>query len=213
MVGGKCGIKEGRKMLGFFIRLILGGLIRLALSVFILYSLLVYAPGGVNWSYQIFHMPLVDPIYRGFTNWPEYWELHKPWPLSYLAWLFDPEDTLAPPVYDLQGLPQQRPMGINISLGSLQIKGSGILTGDFGQSWNIDLDRPVSDMLGPGISEMFAFLLSLITALMAIVAAQRWRRPQPYRVSSLPTVSSLVDWWYLHSGRPIDAAVFRGQLA
>jgi len=200
-------------MLGFFIRVILGGLIRLALSVLILYSLLVYAPGGVNWTYQVLTRPLGDPIYRGFTNWPEYWEFHKPWPVSYLAWLFDPDDTLAPIVYDVQGLPQQRPMGIHVTVGSLQIKGSGILTGDFGQSWNIDLGKSGSDMLGPSIGEMFILLTSLIAMFMAVVAAQRWRRPQPYRVSTLPTSSALVTWWYIHSKRPIDAAVFRGQFA
>jgi hypothetical protein len=197
----------------YFVRCIIVGITKLALSVLLLYSFLIYAPGGVNWSYQIFSTPLVDPIYRGFTNWPEYWEFQKPWLMSYLAWLFDPEDSLAPPVYDLQGVPQQRPMGINIEIGTLQIKGSGILAGDFGQSWNIDPGKPGSDMLGPGIGEMFILLTSLITMLMAIVAAQRWRRPQPYRVSALPTASILLDWLQLNSRSPLDVVITKRQWA
>ena len=119
----------------------------------------------------------------------------KPWPHNYVDWLFDH--------YALRLAPN----------GKVYTQASGVLIGDFGTSINIESDTPVSQVIGPGIGEMFAFLISLIAALMFVVTAQRWRRPQPHRVSTLPTSSALVTWWYLHSRRPIDAAVFRGQLA
>jgi peptide/nickel transport system permease protein len=58
----------------------------------------------------------------------DYYKVDRPWPLSYLAWLFDPTKTTE--------MNQNRkivPVGVDISIGEWQLRGSGILTGDFGR--------------------------------------------------------------------------------
>jgi hypothetical protein len=213
-------------MLTHFVRLIGWGLTKLALCSVAIYSLLIYFPGPPPnpsredpCAYAHDHASCVASGLRFAEQIAHSWGSDRPWPLSYVAWLFDPSDTTyfeykTDERWDIKyPTDNEISKGINITIGSIRIEGSGVLTGDFDTSINIDLGTPVSQVIGPGIGEMFTFLTTLITALMAVVVVQRWRRPQPYRVSTLPTSSALVDWWYLHSRRPIDAAVFRGQLA
>jgi peptide/nickel transport system permease protein len=56
------------------------------------------------------------------------YSLDKPWPLSFLAWLYDPADSS---YYD----PFQHkdvPYGLDLWIGPLHITGSGLVTGDWG---------------------------------------------------------------------------------
>lgn len=55
--------------------------------------------------------------------------LNRPWPLSFVFWLFDPEDVTR---IDHENGEAVVPKGIDLSIAGWRIKGSGILTGDFG---------------------------------------------------------------------------------
>jgi peptide/nickel transport system permease protein len=55
--------------------------------------------------------------------------LGRPWPFSFVFWLFDPEDVTT---IDPDNGGAIVPKGIDLTIGGWRIKGSGILTGDFG---------------------------------------------------------------------------------
>ena len=201
-------------MINHFLRQMFAALTRLVLASLIVYSFVMYSPGGATHMLGILRTTKIGAMQLPENLIVETFELDKPWPMSYFAWLFDPEDTLGPLIYyDFRGKPVQPPTGVDITLGKLHIVGSGVLTGDFGTSWMIHPGRPVSRDFGTGVLQAFTLLWSLIAALMLVVVGQRWRRPPPYRVSALPTTSALVDRWYLHSRSPIDPGVFRRQIA
>lgn len=70
------------------------------------------------------------------------YKVDNPWPLNYLLWLFDPEDTTQT-TREFEVIPK----GIDIKLGGLEIKGAGILTGDFGTTKVIQSGTPVGEFL------------------------------------------------------------------
>ncbi|MEO5953498.1 MAG: ABC transporter permease, partial [Chloroflexia bacterium] len=124
-----------------------------------------------NWQETI----IDNPEYADF---PEYttlknaveglakdYKVDQPWPLNYLLWLFDPNDTT-----DTNRDFEVSTKGIDVQIGSLHIKGSGILTGDFGKSKVIQKGTPVSEFLSTRIgysailivlSLFFAFLVGI----------------------------------------------------
>lgn len=58
------------------------------------------------------------------------YSVDKPWPLSFLASLYDPTDTsFYHPIQD-----KEVPYGLDVWIGPLHITGSGLLTGDWGAS-------------------------------------------------------------------------------
>lgn len=190
-------------MISYFMRRILGSLVALALLTPMLYTFVVYSPGGV-----IDVVKRLDRYCRLTSGSCPVWliedlqatyELNKPWPSSYFAWLFNPDDvTAAGPHYDSgSNLLLPGPKGIEIAIGDLQIKGSGVLTGDLGLSSARDQGRPVADVLGPGLDLIFAALMALIFALMLTITLQRWRRPiAPFQFQR-PPAFKLTDI-YLH---------------
>lgn len=193
-------------MLAHFVRRIAGGLVQLCVASLVIFYIVVELPGGPR---DIVRNMAIE--HAGERHLDQYllhmktrFLIDQPWPHNYFAWLFDPYKTV---IYDLQGNPVPYPNSVNISIGNLQLKGTGVLTGELGTSMSSSLGTPVADIFALGLGQMFAFLTTLIATLMALVAAQRWRRPQPYRASTLPTASALVDWWQLHSRSPTDVAI------
>jgi peptide/nickel transport system permease protein len=103
--------------------------------------------------------------------------LNRPWPFSFLFWLFDPEDT-ANVDYDRDGA--ITPKGIDLTIGGWRIRGSGILTGDFGDTaFSTRLQSaPVTQVLESrwgntitlvGTSFLAAVLLSIPVGIVAAI--------------------------------------------
>jgi peptide/nickel transport system permease protein len=141
-------------------------------ATFVVYTaLVILSPGGPRARYE---RGSDNAYFQARLNiLGEHFELDKPWPLNYLAWLFDPEDTTE---LD-RNLPASK--GIDLSLGPLHVTGSGILTGDFGRSeWIVQGVRSSELFEGRWLNSFlllgFAFPLSLAFALpIGIVSALR----------------------------------------
>ncbi|HKP51469.1 MAG TPA: ABC transporter permease [Chloroflexia bacterium] len=108
------------------------------------------------------------------------YKLDKPWPLSYLVWLFDPGDTETRG-YDLSGNVLTTTKGIDVNILGLRIRGSGVLTGDFGTSEGFGKGAPISEILDNRWGSTFllvgsSFGLALIVGVpLGILAALRKR--------------------------------------
>src|SRR5687768_5543192 len=125
-------------MVGYLLKRLLQSVAFIGLSLLLIYSVLVYLmPGGPKAQYERIRATYTDvgsmPDFEDdrLTRATKQYKLDKPWPLSFLTWLFDPSDTTQlGGYYNDEVLPK----GININIFGLEIKGSGMLTGDFGKS-------------------------------------------------------------------------------
>ena len=160
-------------MLTYLIRRLAQSLIFIFVATFIVYTaVVVLSPGGPLARYE----KGSDNAYaqERLKILGEHFELDKPWPLNFLAWLFDPDDTSET---DWQGDPL--PKGIDFALGPLHVRGSGLLTADFGKSEWISQGVSASELFeGRWLNSFlllgFAFPLSLVIALpIGIVSARR----------------------------------------
>src|SRR4051794_3482338 len=164
-------------MTTYIIRRLLQGVVVLFLASFMIYSILILTPGGPK--DQIAR--LKNEAVNGHPTNPKLIEIYtklygldKPYPINYLVWLFDPNKT-ADVQYDIQGNPVVMSRGIDI----FGIKGSGVLTGDLGNSVSIDVDKPVLNLMGQRIGNTLILmglstLLSIILALpIGIISAVR----------------------------------------
>jgi peptide/nickel transport system permease protein len=170
-------------MVTYLIRRIFHSIVFVFLASFILYTLLVMLmPGGPSARYlqakELGYLKQTD--YPGFnvSYFNEQYRLDKPWPLNYLLWLFDPSDTTITG-YNNQNTLVTIPKGIDIRIGSLSLRGSGILTGDFGQDPYNGSMTAVSDIIavrwGSSLSLLLmAFAVTLLLGIpLGIVGAVR----------------------------------------
>ena len=124
-----------------------------ALTVYTVVVLLM--PTGPKYVYDrmIERFREIDPSFQGTPHSPEtdllieQYKLDKPWPLNFAAWLFDPNDTTqrAPLTDDIV------PAGIDVQIGAVRLKGSGILTGDLGVSRWVRRDVYVVELIQQNI--------------------------------------------------------------
>jgi len=104
------------------------------------------------------------------------------WPGNYFAWLFNNiEDH-----HVIPDIPDRVKRDIDIEVGNLRIQGSGILTGDFGQSIIHRKGVPALELYGVSLVPMYSVFLSVLLLLMLCAVLQRWARPNPYRSSRIP---------------------------
>jgi peptide/nickel transport system permease protein len=96
----------------------------------------------------------------------ELYKLDKPWPLNYFVWLFDPGDDSVV-AYNEQNIKVRVPKGIDLEIGNLSIRGSGALTGDFGEAQAGSSLSPVSDIIGARWpNSLFLFLMAFVMTLV-----------------------------------------------
>lgn len=106
------------------------------------------------------------------------YKLDKPWPLDYAAWLFDPSDTTSV-TYTSSNKPITSTKGIDLNIFGAHIRGSGILTLDFGISTSYAFGTPISKFFADrwGMTATLlavSFLLTLLIGLpLGIIAALR----------------------------------------
>jgi peptide/nickel transport system permease protein len=120
-----------------------------ALAVYTVVVLLM--PFGPKFLYDrmIERYRSIDSSFQGTPRSPETdaliaaYKIDKPWPLNFAYWLFDPNDTI-------QRMPltgREVPKGIDLQVGGLRLRGSGVLTGDLGVSRLIGRDAYVGDLI------------------------------------------------------------------
>src|SRR5947209_20403265 len=118
----------------YIVRRTIQGIFVLFLSTFLIYSILMITPGGPQDQInsirsgspnRIVSQSYIDAITKAY-------KLDRPYPLNYLSWLFDPTDTTT-----INSDNQEVPKGLDISILGWRIKGSGVLTLDFGNSISI----------------------------------------------------------------------------
>src|SRR5439155_3692568 len=150
-------------MTTFLIRRFIQGFIVLVVSSFVIYSILIVTPGGpkdqIN---QILQDPskhlskfFIEQMYKRY-------KLDQPYPLNYLVWLFDPNETT-----EIVGLNTVQQKGIDVTIGPWHIQGSGVLTGDFGKSVVLAKGLDVMELIGGRIGYTLALTISaLVIALL-----------------------------------------------
>jgi hypothetical protein len=162
----------------YFVRRLLGGAITWLAAAFVIFTLLMYVPGGVASRVEsgLGRHDGTGRVLRVIRT----YELDKPWPLNYLAWMFDPADTERLDGATLYLMPE----GVDFSVFGLQIKGSGVLTGDFGESHWIALYTPALQIYGLHFGVLLAITLESALLLMLIASLQRMER-KPLRSLSI----------------------------
>ena len=179
-------------MATYIIRRFMQSFLTVLLILFILWSVQVYMKGsGPYTNYQrtteraqamqktMDEIPLVqregtgsrynrmrlekENLEAGLRQMEQMYSLDKPWPLSFLAWVFDPADNS----YYHSVKRAEVPYGIDLRLGSLHVTGSGLLTGDWGGS-RVENPRFPSGIQG---SVAHTLLLLVLTLLLSVVIA------------------------------------------
>lgn len=166
------------------VRLAVGGTSSLLAATFVLYHLLVYSPGGAvdrttgvvrlreAMSQSASTLVNMRPFEGTSLSHPfeGAYHLYMPWPHNYTTWLLDPWDTM-----QLNDRNELEARGVDVDLGGLQIRGSGILTGHLGNSVLLARGTPVLDMYGRGFDLLFAVLLGMVLTFGYVATVQRLR--------------------------------------
>lgn len=146
-------------------------------------GLVLFMPGGPGRNYAsiVAGDGVVTPRFPGEDQYLAFrYKVDKPWPVDFLTWLFDPNDTVEF-LSDANGNNYQVPKGIDLQIGGLRIRGSGVLTGDLGYTDSLGNDNKISDLLKArwGNTAMLlagSLLLAVPLALvLGIVGALRQR--------------------------------------
>jgi peptide/nickel transport system permease protein len=198
----------------YLLRRSIQGFMVLAAASFFIYTILTFAPGGpldqIKFASGAGRNPLTE---RDVERIKKLYKLDKPWPLNYVAWLFDPSETTQLNEYD-----EVVPKGLNISVGGLHLQGSGVLTGDFGRSLFVSNGMPVVDMLGARLGTTLilmvsALLVSLLIAFpIGIISAVRQYSKLDYAVTTFSFVGLAMPSFWLALMLIIFLAVIPRQL-
>jgi peptide/nickel transport system permease protein len=186
-------------MTTYLIRRAIEGLFVIILASFFIYSILTLAPGGpldqIKFSTGGSGRP---PISQSvIDNLKRLYKLDKPWPINYLVWLFDPEETT-----QLNDQNEVVPKGIDVTIGSLRIQGSGVINGDFGESMIIQRGQPATKVMGERIGKTLilmtsALLIALLIAFpVGIISALRQYSRLDYTVTTFSFLGlSMPSFW------------------
>ncbi|HYP19650.1 MAG TPA: ABC transporter permease [Chloroflexia bacterium] len=139
-----------------------------ALASLLIFTVLVYVmPNGPYQTYKSVLPFQHNPDSRRFLKQITVaYPVDKPWPLSFLAWLYDPNDTTT-----IDPLTEQEvPKGVDIVIGGLHIRGDGALLGELGNSFYVFRGQPVRELIGSRWGNTvsllgLAFFLSLVVAI------------------------------------------------
>jgi peptide/nickel transport system permease protein len=186
-------------MTTYLIRRLLEGIFVTLMASFLIYTILTFAPGGPLSQLKF----AAGASGRGnisesdIERLKRLYKLDKPWPLNYLVWLFDPNDTTT-----LDESDKVVPKGINLKIGDIHIQGSGILTGDFGRSMLVYRGLPVSEVMAARMGNTLvlmvgSLLLSLIIAFpIGIISALKQYSRLDYAVTTFSFVGlSMPSFW------------------
>jgi peptide/nickel transport system permease protein len=165
-------------MATYLIRRAVQGLVVLFLSTFVIYSILLITPGGIQDKLRtlLYADPRHPPSPEFIKQEQQRYGLDKPYPLNYLAWLFNPDKTKLEQVYENGELVSAREVPSGNVFG--WFNGSGILTGDFGLSTDVAKGQPVLEQIGQrmgntllltGFSTLFSILIALPIGVISAI--------------------------------------------
>jgi hypothetical protein len=167
-------------MLAHYTRRILGGLLILLSASFLFYKV------PVHWMDQVQYASHFQPtIVRYYV---QHYELQHRWPWNYANWLFDPTEPDKPYslLVDRTALDYMPPY-IDVQAGPVHLRGSGLLTGDLGNSELVSRGTPASDVIGrDSVQLSLALLLGANILLMAVSVVQRKGRKPVLGAASVP---------------------------
>ena len=188
-------------MVTYIIRRFIQGFFVLILATFVIYSILVITPGGPRDQIaELRHTGGPRPVNAALLeSLLKAYKLDSPYPVNYLRWLFDPLDTeQLDPNDDSRVIAK----GIDIAIGDLRIKGSGVLTGDFGSSVQVARGQPVMKLMGDRLGNTLALtatalsLAILIALPIGIISAIRQYSRLDYAVTAFSFVGlSMPTFW------------------
>lgn len=186
-------------MTTYLVRRGIEGVILLFLASFLIYTILTVSPGGPLDQIKFAsagssHGPISQ---SDIDRLKKLYKLDKPWPINYLVWLFDTNETTK-----LNDQDQVVPKGINFNLGPIHIQGSGMITGDLGDSMLVYRGMPVNEVMGARLGNTLilmssSLLLSLLIAFpIGIISAIRQYSRLDYAVTTFSFVGlSMPSFW------------------
>ncbi|HVF99036.1 MAG TPA: ABC transporter permease [Chloroflexia bacterium] len=175
-------------MTTYFIRRFAQSIALILLVWFLMYTLLVYLmPAGPNTVYKqnlLVERRVGDRVFHQAVGTQpaellaDTYKVDRPWPFSFLFWLFDPTSTTRQDPNDAEA---RLPKGINVPVGEWRLQGSGVLTGDFGVSTSIRLGVDVRDIIGSRWDNTAmlvgtSLLVAVLLAVPAGIAGAMWYR-------------------------------------
>ncbi len=202
----------------YIVRRTLQGLLVLFAATFLIYSIFVITPGGPRDQIQELQangvngqavsQAYIDQVIKRY-------KLDSPYPINYLRWLFDPQDT-----EELDRNDQTRKIqkGVNVNILGMEIKGSGVLTLDFGTSLQVAKgDKSfelVMSRLGNTVAlTLSSLLLSIIIALpVGIISAVRQYSRLDYAVTTFSFFGLSMPTFWLGLMLIVFAGVLAKQL-
>jgi peptide/nickel transport system permease protein len=201
-------------MATYIIRRFIQGFIVLVLATFVIYSILVITPGGPQDQVSALraqqggnrppNAAMLESLLKAY-------KLDSPYPVNYLRWLFDPLDTTAVD----SNTNEVKQKGIDVTLLGLHIKGSGVLTGDFGNSVTIRKGYPVMTLMGEKLGNTLALTMTslglsiLIAFPIGIIAAIRQYSRLDYAVTTFSFIGLSMPTFWLG----LMLAIFMGVIA
>lgn len=184
----------------YIIRRLLQGFVVLAFSTLVIYTLMVFTPGGPKDQLEEMRAlsrgpkPISPEKIKAFIA---LYKLDSPYPINYLRWLFDPKDTI-----EVNEHQETVAKGIDVTIFGTEIKGSGVLTGDFGRSVQIARGVPVMNMMGDRMGytlalTISALILSLLVAFpIGILSAVKQYSRLDYSVTAFSFLGlSMPTFW------------------
>jgi hypothetical protein len=166
-------------MLAYFVRRLADGVFAMLATAFLYYQIAVYCPGGIVNPIEgyplrsgtierpgllmlILSVPINNRLHQTY-------KLRYIWPTNYLRWLFDPQDTTQ--VDPNNGKEKQK--GLDIWVGGVELKGSGILTGNWGSTSEPPYGQSALELMGSSFWLYDLIILSLTLLGIALVVFQR----------------------------------------
>jgi ABC-type dipeptide/oligopeptide/nickel transport system permease component len=174
-------------MAGYLLRRLIQSIFFILLSSILIYTVLVYLmPNGPKAQYDRFAQTYAasgtsvkDAIAAGDERLGRLitqYKLDSPWPGSFFLYLFDPNDTT-----QIDGNFDVVTKGINVNIFGLQLKGSGMLTGDLGKSGSYSQGVLVTQLIADRWAQtasliLYTLIITMVVALpLGIIGAIRHR--------------------------------------
>jgi peptide/nickel transport system permease protein len=182
-------------MAGYLLRRLLQSVLFIGISALLIYTVLVLLmPNGpkaqfdrMAISYATSGVVVEEAIAQGDDRLKRLitqYKLDKPWPLNFLAWLYDPADTT-----QVDGNFNVVPKGIDVNIFGLRLQGSGMLTGDFGKSESyargIFVSQLISDRWAQTIYLMlYTLAITVVVALpLGVIGAIRHHYKEDHAIT------------------------------
>lgn len=156
-------------MTTYIIRRFAQSLVFAFLASLLVFTVLLYVlPSGPYHVYksasEFSHAPGNQAFLTQLTS---VYPVDKPWPLSFLAWLYDPNDTVNIDPITNQEVPKEPK-----SVLGIQVPGDGALLGQLGGSQYVFRTQQVSDLIGSRWGNTaslmgLAFMIALVVAIPA----------------------------------------------